>query len=107
MPLALAVRKDEDCNMPYNWIRVQSSPPRERRNDVWDICFRHGGRLCENQIFYDGEDEDVAHALVQMPDNPDAQAALLEELGAISFTGLVTADEKANGIDPPQVGQAS
>jgi hypothetical protein len=91
--------------MPYHWVRIPSSPPRERRNDVWDICFRHGGRLCENQIFYD--DEDVAHALVQLPDDPDAQLALLEELGADSFIGLVAADEKENDLSPPPSSQES
>jgi hypothetical protein len=91
--------------MPYHWVRIPSSPPRARRNDVWDICFRHGARLCENQIFYDSEDG--AHALIQLPDNADAQMALLEELGAISFTGLVGADEKENGLLPPPPAEAS
>jgi hypothetical protein len=105
-PLAFTTGKDHDPQVPYNWVRVPSSPPRARRNDVWDICFRHGGRLCENQIFYN-DDGDVAHALIQMPDNPDSQLALLEELGAISFIGLVAADERENDLSPPPSSQPS
>jgi hypothetical protein len=91
--------------MPYNWVPIPSSPPRARRNDVWDICFRHGGRLCENQIFYDSDD--VAYALIQLPDTSDSQLAFLEELGAISYTAFVAADEKENGLLPPPQGEAS
>jgi hypothetical protein len=85
--------------MPYHWVRIPSSPPRERRNDVWDICQRHGGRLCENEIYCDAQD--VTYALVELPPDPDKQQALLDELGAISYTGLVHADEKENGVTPP------
>jgi hypothetical protein len=91
--------------MPYNWVRISSSPPRERRTEVWDICFSHGGRLCENQIYYD--DAGGTYALVELPDDPDQQQALREALGVTEFTGLVHADEKANDISPPPSAQAS
>jgi hypothetical protein len=91
--------------MPYHWVKIPSSPPRERRNDVWDICHRNGGRLCENEIYYDEQDQ--AYALVELPADSDRQQLLLEELGAISFTGLVHADERANDITPPPSAEAS
>lgn len=67
-----------------------------------EICRRHGGRLCEEQIFYgDGED---AHALVELPAEADKQRALLDDLRAHEWIGLVHADESAAGARPPQSG---
>jgi hypothetical protein len=85
--------------MPYNWVRIRSSPPRERRDEVKEICRRNGGRLCENQIYYDENDQ--AHALVELPAEDAKRQALLQELGATAFIGLVHADEKAGGMRPP------
>jgi len=34
-------------------MKIPSSPPRQRRDDVLQYCLDHGGRLCEGQIFYD------------------------------------------------------
>jgi hypothetical protein len=91
--------------MPYHWVKIPSSPPRERRNEVWDICHRHGARLCENEIYYDEQDQ--AYALVELPEEDDRLQSLLEELGAISYAGLVNADERANDIRPPNSAEAS
>ncbi len=88
--------------MPYHWVSIRSSPPRERRDEVAQICRRHDGRLCEGQIFYD--EQGGAHALVESPDNVAAQQALLAELRATSWVGLVHADEKADGAHPPHSG---
>jgi hypothetical protein len=81
--------------MPYNWVRVPSSPPRERRDDIREICRRHGARLCENQTYYDELDQ--AHALIEVRDL-EAFQGLLDELGATESTSLVDADEKADGM---------
>lgn len=85
--------------MPFHWTRIQASPPKQRRNEVAEICRRHGARLCENDIFFD-DDGDV-HALIQVPDDPAAQKALLDELGASEAKGKVGADEKEAGKPPP------
>ena len=79
--------------MPYSWVKVQTSPPRQRRDEVADICRRHGGRLCERQIFY-GEDG-LAYALIEWPNREEAAQALLEELEATDRVSLFDADEKA------------
>jgi hypothetical protein len=85
--------------MPYHWLVILSSPPRERRDEVREICRRHGGRLCENQIYYDEAGQ--AHALVQLPADAGRQQALLTELGATGWTGLVDADEQEEDVRPP------
>jgi hypothetical protein len=79
--------------MPYSWLKISTSPPRERRDEVADLCRRHGGRLCERQIFYN--EDGTAFALVEWPSREEAAQALLEELGATDQVGLVDADEKA------------
>jgi hypothetical protein len=89
--------------VPFHWVRIGSSPPRERRDQVRDICRRHGGRLCENQIFYDGQGQ--AHALVELPADEKQYDALLTELDAHDWLGLVHADEQATGTKPPGSGK--
>lgn len=91
--------------MPYIWVTISSSPPRERRDEVAEICRRHGGRLSENQIYYDAQG--VTHALVELPTDTAKHDALLAELGAHDWLGLVHADEKAAGVEPPPAGPES
>jgi hypothetical protein len=81
-------------------MKIRSSPPQERRDEVQRICRRHGGRLCEKQIYYDTRGG--AYALVELPADPAKQKALIDELGATVYTGLVHADEKAAGVHPPR-----
>jgi hypothetical protein len=85
--------------VPYHWARIPSSPPKERRTEVAEICRRHDARLCENEIFYD--DAGDVHALIEVPDDPAKQRALLDELGASEAHGKVNADEKDAGKRPP------
>ncbi len=89
--------------MPFHWVRLSSSPPRERRDEVRDICRRHGGRLCESQIYYDEQGQ--AHALVELPPDQGKHGALLDELGAQDWLGLVHADEQHGGTRPPKSGR--
>lgn len=91
----------ETIRMSYNWVQIQSSPPRQRRNEVREICRRYGGRLIENQIFYDARNQ--AYALVQVP--ADQRQALLAAIGATEWLGLVDADEKDSGAPPPASGR--
>lgn len=86
--------------MPFHWVRFASSPPTQRRNEVRQICQRHGARLCDNEIFYGGDD-DSANALIEVPDDPAKQQALLADLGAVKAVGKVNADEKEAGKPPP------
>ena len=89
--------------MPFHWVAIPSSPPRERRDDVREICRRHGGRLCENQVYYD--EQGAAHALVELPGDEGKQHDLLDELNAEEWLGLVHADEKHDGKRPPKSGR--
>ena len=41
--------------MPYHWVKIHSSPPQERRDEIAGICIEHGARLVDNEIFYDDE----------------------------------------------------
>lgn len=86
--------------MPYHWVRIRSSPPQKRRDDVRTICEENGGRLVEEQTFYDESGQ--AYALVEVPGDGAKVEKLLGELGATSWKGLVHADEHAGGEKPPQ-----
>lgn len=88
--------------MPYSWLKIPSSPPRERRDEVADLCRRHGARLCERQTFY--ADDGSTFALVEWPNREEASQALLDELGATEHTGLVDADEQAERNDEDEAG---
>jgi len=86
--------------VPFHWVRMPSSPPTQRRNDVRQICQRHGAKLANNEIYYENDDN-VAFALIEVPDDPAQQQALLSELGATEAVGKVSSDEKAAGKHPP------
>jgi hypothetical protein len=85
--------------MPYRWVKITSSPPKQRRDEVKDKASGKGGRLCENQIFYDAGGQ--AFALVQVPADPAKEHDILAAIGATESFGLVDADEKADGVQPP------
>jgi hypothetical protein len=89
--------------VPYHWTIIPSSPPKQRRNDVAAKCRQHGGRLCENQIFFD-EQEGQAYALIFAADEATLRA-ILDDLGATERLGLVDADEKEQGKHPPRSGR--
>jgi hypothetical protein len=89
--------------MPFHWTIVPSSPARKRKDDVAAICRRHGGRLVGEQIFFD-DMEGRAHALIGAPDNATLRA-ILDDLGATEWLGLVDADEKEQGKRPPPSGR--
>jgi uncharacterized protein with GYD domain len=86
--------------VPFHWVRMPSSPPTERRNEVHQICQSHGAKLANNEIYY-GDDDQIAFALIEVPDDSTQQQALLNALSAIEAHGKVNADEKAAGKPPP------
>jgi hypothetical protein len=86
--------------MPFHWLRIPSSPPQERRDQVRKICNEYGGRLVEEQIFYDESGQ--AYALISLPSGDGSVEKLVGDLGATSWKGLVHADEKAGGKQPPR-----
>lgn len=88
--------------MGFIWTIVPSSPALERRAEVREICKGHGGRLVEEQIFY-GADGSHAYALIELPAGADQQA-LVDDLSAHEWLGLVHADEHAGGTQPPASG---
>jgi hypothetical protein len=79
---------------------MPSSPPTQRRNDVRQICQRHGAKLANNEIYYE-DDDNTAFALIEVPDDPNQQQGLFAELGAFEASGKVSADEKEAGKSPP------
>jgi hypothetical protein len=97
--LQSAGEEGEDPGVRFHWVRFSSSPPTQRRNDVRQICQRHGAPLANNEIYY-GDDDDIAFALIEVPEDPAQQRALFEELGAIKAEGKVSADEKEAGRPP-------
>jgi hypothetical protein len=78
--------------MPYNWMKIHSSPPKQRRDEVKGKSQSKGGRLCEGQIFYDENGQ--AYALVEMPSDPAKHQELIAELGGTEVLRLLDADEK-------------
>ena len=81
--------------MPYNWMKIRSSPPKQRRDEVKGKAQGKGGRLCEGQIFYDANGQ--AYALVQMPKDQAKKQELIADLGGTDVLELVDADEKEDG----------
>ena len=89
--------------MPYEWTRLRSSPPIERKREVERICTDEGGRLCERETFYESSDEHC-FALIWGPDDATLER-ILDRLGTPrQWTGLVSAEEKARGRRPPPSG---
>jgi hypothetical protein len=89
--------------VPFHWVKIVSSPPVKRRDDVKKICHDHGADLIGGQIFYDDE-EGSAFALVKGPEGEQGQSELLAALGALEWVGLVDANEKESGKKPPRPG---
>ena len=85
--------------MPYHWAKIHSSPPKERRNEVAEICRRHDAKLVHNQTFYDADGS--LFVLIDGPDDEAKQQALHDELQPFVWIGLVDADEKEAGKHPP------
>jgi hypothetical protein len=87
--------------MPFHWVKITSSPPVERRDEVKAICEAHNARLAFDQIFYDPEGS--AYALVRGPDDDSCEAGkLFAELNAIKVVFLVDADEKEKEDGSPE-----
>jgi hypothetical protein len=95
--------KEDDLLVPFHWVKIVSSPPVKRRNDVKKLCNDHGADLVGGQIYYDDE-EGSAFALVKGPDGEQEQKALLDALQSLQWIGLVDADEKEAGKKPPKSG---
>jgi hypothetical protein len=89
--------------VPNYWARIPSSPPERRRDEIADICRRHGARLCENETYYGGSDAEC-WALIRLGRQTDVDA-LMNELRAVEWQGLVDAHEKARGERPPPSGR--
>jgi hypothetical protein len=100
--LVIRAQTGEHHGVGFIWTKVHSSPAVARRNEVREICLKHGARLSEDQIFYDGKDDDYAYALIELPDDADQQEALYADLRAHHWTGLIHADDHEGGTKPPR-----
>jgi len=92
--------------VPFHWVRIPSSPPPARRTEVQAICDRHGGEMAWKQIFYT-DDDAQAYVLIRTPDDEAKQQAILDELRAFDWIGLVHADDKQAKKRPPKSGKRS
>jgi hypothetical protein len=88
--------------MPYHWVRIRSSPPQERRDEVRRTCEEYGAQLVGEQVYWDESGQ--AYALIEWRrDVSDGEfEALLGKVGGTSWKGLVHADEKHGGASPPK-----
>jgi hypothetical protein len=88
--------------MPFHWVRISSSPPQERRDEVKRTCEEYDAQLVGEQIYWDQSGQ--AYALIEWRKeiSDDDFDALLGKLGGTSWKGLVHADEKAGGTRPPK-----
>jgi|KBSMisStandDraft_5_1062788.scaffolds.fasta_scaffold330964_2 hypothetical protein len=88
--------------MPYHWVRINSSPPQERRDEVKRTCEDYGARLVGDEIYWDQTGQ--AYALIdwRREISDDEFETLLDKVGGTSWKGLVHADEKNGGARPPK-----
>jgi hypothetical protein len=86
--------------VPYHWARIGNSPPKQRRNEVAEICRHHDAELIKNQTYYD--EADNVFVLIKGPDDEAKQQALRDELQPFEWIGLVDTDEKEAGKRPPR-----
>jgi hypothetical protein len=99
MGLVFRLENREDPRVPYHWAKITNSPPKQRRNEVADICRQHDAKLIENETYYD--DAGNVFALIKGPDDEAGQQALRDALQPLEWVGLVDADEKEAGKNPP------
>jgi hypothetical protein len=87
--------------MPFHWVRISSSPPQKRRDEVKQTCKEYGARLVGEEIYWDESGQ--AYALVEWRRDisDDEFEELLGKVGGTSWKGLVHADEKVGGTAPP------
>jgi hypothetical protein len=86
--------------MPYHWVKIQSSPPKERRDKANRDAQSNNGHLAEGQIFYDKTGQ--AYALVKHDgNNGNKHTKMLDDLQGTEALGLIDADEKAAGAAVP------
>jgi hypothetical protein len=88
--------------MPFHWVRIHSSPPQERRDEVKRTCQEYDARLVGEQIYWDQSGQ--AYALIEWRSEISDKDldAFLGKLGGTSWKGLVHADEKIGGTKPPK-----
>ena len=88
--------------MPFHWVRISSSPPQERRDEVKRTCKEYGARLVGEEIYWDESGQ--AYALIDWRRDitDDELEELLGKVGGTSWKGLVHADEKVGGATPPK-----
>jgi hypothetical protein len=89
--------------VPFHWVRMASSPPQQKLDDVLAACAaQQNVTLVTGQIYY-GDEDNIAFALIEVPagQTPAQQKVLLTALKAIESHGKVDANEKQKGDRPP------
>jgi hypothetical protein len=102
LPSFGAERSPFQSNAVSTWLKIPSIPPKQRRDDVKNKTSGKGGNLIGALIFYERPDATgQAYALIQDPGNPAKRAELAGRSGRHRPLGLVDADEKDAGAQPP------
>jgi hypothetical protein len=90
--------------VPNFWVRIDLSPPTQRRDDVREIVKRWGGKLREDQLYIQIGRPGTGYVLIKGPDDPAAYNRMLDELGGPALQ-LLDVDEAQASFDltpPPQ-----
>jgi hypothetical protein len=90
--------------VPNFWVRIQMSPPKQRRDEVREIVKRWGGKLREDQLYKQIGRPGIGYVLIKGPDDPAAYNHMLDDLDAGPGTiHLLDIDEAQVSFDltPP------
>jgi hypothetical protein len=78
-----------DLPVPYFWLAMPNQDPRLRADEISDIVKKAGGRLVEDQAFFD-QGRPVAYALTEGPDDFARAKAMASALRATEMRVLLT-----------------
>ena len=84
--------------MPYFWLRMPNQEPTSRTGEIRRIVEAAGGRLIEDEAFYD-ENAPFVYALTDGPDDFERATAMRAALRAHEMRVLLTTDQAQSAFD--------
>ena len=83
--------------MPYYWLSMSNARPAEKRRQVRDAVTRGGGRLVNDEVYFDVT-KSHAYALFEI-DNPQHARAIARALDALDGLFLLDTEEAEGAQD--------